>query len=219
MQTPPFPDKEDVLKLFTINDIYIMCALPALLILVGILCHDMPSQYTKSKAVALVLMQVVMISPCILWDRMVSPHIHEITGMHSVLMSGYCSWIRYLWCWHEFGFPFQFMIADTGVVYFLMCKKCEFEMPSEKSLYSCLAPFFEKFIEYLDNDMRKSMADHLVAKTPVFFLMIFFRLCENAVYDHTIPVICTIVLLYLAYDSARVMIRKKFAPKSKSKKN
>ncbi len=217
MQTPPFPDKEDVLKLFMINDIYIMCALPMLLILVGVICHDMPSQYTKSKALALVLMQVVMISPYILWDTMLSPHMHGMTGLHNVLMNGYCSWIRYLWCWHEFGFPFQFMIAVGGLVYFFMSKKCEVKMPSEKSVYGWLTPFFEQFIQYLDNDMQKSMADHVVAKTPVFFLMMFLRLCENAVYDHTIPAMCTSVLLYLAYDSVRGMISKKLTKKSKSK--
>lgn len=217
MQTPPFPDKEHALMLFEINSEYIMCALPALLILVGILCRDMPSHYTKSKAAALVLMQVVMLSPYILWHTMVAPYMDGMTDMHSVLMNGYWSWIRYLWCWNQFGFPLQFLFAGVGVVYFFTRKEGEFKMPSEKSIFSWMAPVFNVVIEFLDNDMEKSMMDHFFAKAPVFFLMMLFRLCENAIYDHTIPVMSTSFLLYLAYDSARHMIYKKFGKKVKRK--
>ena len=219
MHTPPFPHKQDVLQLFQTNDICIICALLAVLILVGVLCHDMPAQYTKSKAVALVLMQVVMISPYILWDKMISPYIawDGMTDLHSVLMSGYWSWFRYLWCWHQNLFPFQFLFALVGVVYFFMYKQCKFEMPTQKSVYSCLAPVFRRFIEYLDNDMEKSMVDHFFAKAPVFFIVTFFRLCENAMYEHTVPLMSSCCLVCLAYDYVCDIVHKKFTKKVKKK--
>jgi len=213
MEIPPFPDKEDVLKKFTINYMYVMCALSVLMIIMCFIFHDI--QWPKSKAVALVLMQVVMISPYILWDEMVSPHMHSMTGL--VVMNGYYSWIRYLWCWHDFGYPLQIFFAVAGLVYFLMYNEYKI-MPSEKSVYSCLTPFFQTFIAYLDNDMKKSVTDHLVAKTPVFFLMLFFRLCENVLYGHIIPVMCTSALFYLPYHFVSHMISKQATKKSKSKK-
>ena len=68
------------------------------------------------------------------------------------------------------------------------------------------------------DDMKKSMTDHLVAKTPVFFLMLFFRLCENVLYGHIIPVMCTSALFYLPYHFVSHMISKQATKKSKSKK-
>jgi hypothetical protein len=180
MEIPPFPDKKDILLLLQNNSMHMQtCMAVILLISVASLCHDLPPQYTKTKAAALVLMQVIMISPYILWDGS-TPFADDLT-------SGYLSWIEFLWTWYDNVWLFQCAFALLGVC--IVCKKQKSGM--EHSIGS-LTPIFDVFIEYLDNDMEKSMLQHLEKKFPMFIISIVVRACEK----HAVPLMSSACVLY-----------------------